>query len=355
MAFATSTFLGTTRLRTTSAHPKHVSTRPICAQPSANSNDIANSTSGLKNWVTPEPVSDTPPRAPLTVEGRSKIFSAFMATKTAPYPGTPGGAPRKDFGRTQNALNAASSPFFRIAAVEAMRGYGKGGDAREVVQPTRFTRRVDDYIADCARRQYIAKQNSSGVYSQSCTEGNVRGAAEESRVAALAARFRRRQRSSAASFADLFETRRRATALANGCNYEESLVRQYADAALATVVGSSEAIGACARYAAPESVAERYMADCVARAASARATRFGVYNVMCCDGTTKGAAEAKRVSTLATQYRQKQKSKVAKEGQKYEVAKYGMNNYGNMCSYENGLFKAYPAAAATMRPDFARY
>lgn len=306
-----------------------------------------------KNWIEPE-AQPSITKEPLKVQGRSKIFAAFMASKGAPYPGTKKSKESKDVGRVQNALNAASTPFFLQSAVDAMRGYKAGGDAREVVQRP-FQRNVDDYIANCVRRQYIAKQNASGVFGPSCTEGTVRGAAEDSRVAALAARFRRRQRPSAVSFADLFETRRRATVLAGGCNYEEMLVRRYADSALATVVGSSETIGACSRYIAPESVEEKYMAKCVERAASARSAASGVYTVMCCDGTTKGAAETKRVASLATAYRQKWRSGLAKEAYKYNVAKFARVNYSNMCSYEDALFEKYPAVAASMRPDYARY
>lgn len=224
-----------------------------------------------------------------------------------------------------------------------------GNDARSVFP------QADNYVAECARRQYIAVQNGSGVYSPACIEGTFAGAAEDSRVASLAAAFRRRQVNGVRAFADYFETRRLATALVNGCNYEESLVGRFPAAAAAIVLGISERDGTCVRYASPKSKAEEYMAASVQRAASARATPLGVYNVMCNDGTTKGAAEAKRVAGLATKYRNGFMSVLVKEQRRFNQSKFARSYFSNQCNYEDGLFSLYPAVAGSMRPDTARY
>lgn len=210
------------------------------------------------------------------------------------------------------------------------------------------TRAVDDYITACAQRQYIAAQNGSGVYSQSCTEGTVSGAAEASRVASLAVSFRRNQEAGVASFNKLYETRRMAFALANGCNYEEKLIGNYPEAARMTVVGTAEKFSVCSRYATPNSLAEKYMAECVERAKSASKCSGGVYASACGDGSVKGAAEEARIASLATAYRVNTMNPIAKEQKKFDQSKFARDYYSNGCNYEDELFAKFPAVAAGM-------
>lgn len=209
---------------------------------------------------------------------------------------------------------------------------------------------ADDYIAQCMKRQYVGL-TQSGVYNVTCTEGASSYAAEDARVAALAAEFRKRQVSTVTSFGDLFEARKIAYASAKMCGYEESLVKRFGKSAETFVIGASESMGACSRYAMPSSVEEKYMMDCVIRASSARATENGCYSVMCSDGTVSGAAESKRVRGLSVEFRNKQVSPIVSSQWKFNQSKAAF--YG--CEYEDGLFAKYPAVAAAMRPSYARY
>lgn len=304
-----------------------------------------------KQWITPEAKPE--PREPGVPTGRSSIFFNFMKSKTV----RDFGGPTKELkskGTVQDTLNVASTPFFLGFAKEYQAGYGSGGDARVKLHKP-FIRRVDEYIAECARRQYIAAQNNSGVYSPTCTESTVSGGAEEARVASLAASFRRRQVLGVQSYTDYYETRRFATALSNGCNYEENLVGRFPAAAAMTILGTLEKEGVCSRYATPLNKAESYMSECVERAASARATQYGVYGILCSDGTTKGAAESKRVSCLASKYRNGFMNPLVKIQIKYNQSKFARDYYSHGCSYEDRLFSNYSAVAASMRPTTARY
>lgn len=303
---------------------------------------------------TANPYKVSPPvaevaKTPGVPEGRSSLFMDYMKSSAKSYYGGPTKVAPVGVGpdAVSDTLSAASSPFFLLAAEEVMKGYGSMGNARVKIKKP-FERRVDSYIAACAKRQYIAAQNPSGVYGPSCTEGTVSGAAEESRRAALSAEFRRAQEGGGVSFAKYFETRRLATALANGCAYEESLIGRFPDSARMTIVGTAEKYNVCSRYAMPASDAESYMADCVARARSASATSGGVYSATCNDGNEKGAAEAARVARLATKYRVGTMGALKKEQMKYDQAKFARDYYSNMCSYENDLFTKYPATAAGM-------
>ncbi|CDF39768.1 unnamed protein product [Chondrus crispus] len=214
---------------------------------------------------------------------------------------------------------------------------------------------VDSYMAKCVTAQYKMTAAPYGVYTIKCTEGNVKQQAEESRSAALSAEFRMKQRSVKAKFGDYTETRRKAIIAAMGCTYEEKLVNLYPVAARAVVRGSSEAKGNCVRYAVSTSPAEEYMAASVDKQYKFRAVPYGVYDVLCCDGNTKTVPEYKRVAALATRFRAKQMSLLAKERAKYESAKYARDYYGHGCSYEENIFNSYAAVSSSMRPDSARY
>lgn len=320
----------------------------MAAQPEGRSKvyqSYIDSQNPLKKAV-PEPVVVTTPGVP---EGRSSRFMDYMKGSVKQYYGGKIAASPLTVGpnAVSSTLASASSPFFLINAQETMKGYGSMGNARKKIKKA-FDRRVDDYMSACAKRQYIAAQNPSGVYRPSCTEGTVSGAAEESRRAALSAEFRRTQEGGAASFAKFFETRRLATALAHGCGYEESLIGRFPDSARMTIIGTAEKFNVCSRYQSPASDAESYMADCVARARSAVSTSGGVYQPSCSDGNEKGAAEAARVAGLATKYRVDTMDPRKKIQMKYAQAKFARDFYSNGCDYENELFTKYPATAAGM-------
>lgn len=203
--------------------------------------------------------------------------------------------------------------------------------------------------------QYKMTAVPNGVYSVRCTEGTVKHQAEESRSAALSAEFRLKQRSRVQKFADYTETRRKAIIASYGCSYEEKLVDRFPVAARAVVRGASEAMGVCVRYAEGVTKEEKYMAGCVDKQSKFRSVPYGVYDVLCSDGNAKNVAEFKRVSAISAQFRAGQISAIAKEQLKYDTAKYARDYYSHGCTYEEKLYNKYPAVAASMRPDAARY
>jgi len=96
-------------------------------------------------------VVETTPGVP---EGRSAYFMTSMNDRTKKYYGGPTKVAPVAVGPAEvsSTLSTASSPFFRLAAEDVMKGYGSMGNAR-VKTKTPFERRVDDYIAACAKRQ----------------------------------------------------------------------------------------------------------------------------------------------------------------------------------------------------------
>ena len=215
--------------------------------------------------------------------------------------------------------------------------------------------RAEAYMVRCVTDQHKQSAAPSGVYALQCTKGTVSGQAEWSRVASLAADFRRNHRTTSRKYYDFFETRKLALLACNGCSYEEGLVSRNPLAAAAMVRGYSEAKGVCVRYAAASTPAERYMADCVDKQMKMRALPFGYYEATCDDGCCKGMAEYKRVSGLSAKFRATQYPAGFKEQSRYDAAKYARDNFGHGCNYEETYFNTYNAVAAAMRPTSARY
>lgn len=247
---------------------------------------------------------------------------------------------------SEAAIAAASTPYARLLTVSAFRSKSLGGDPE--ILCTRFVA-ADRYMAHTVTKQYKAAAVMTGVYSVRCTEGVVKGQAEEARNAALSMQFRMKQRSVVAKFADYVETRRKAIVACNGCFYEEALVSKYSASAKALVTGASEAKGTCSRYAVSMSDAERYMALSVDYQTRRKAVASGVYDVMCSDGNAKNVAEYKRVSSMAAKFRTRQLSTTAKEQLKYDASKYARKFFGHGCDYEERLFNKYPAVSMSMR------
>lgn len=258
-------------------------------------------------------------------EGKSKIWTSYA----------------KSIWTNVNPFNTQANPNINVP---------------EAMMTSANLRKADKYVADCVRKQYIAASNASGVFNAQCQEGSAKFAAEDARVAALAAEYRAGMVPASVAIGDIFEARRRAIVLGQGCGYEEKLVGLFKMAgANAVVTGSSEKSRACVRYADPSSVAEKYMTDSVSKQSNFRAVTGGLYGVLCCDATTSGAAEAKRVTGLAVEYRNGQRSLLQKEDAKRELARFAHENYAHMCTYEEDLFTKFPATAAAMRPNSARY
>lgn len=232
---------------------------------------------------------------------------------------------------------------------------GKGGDPDKDITKFSGPQAADKYMSQCIVKQYKAMATPFGEFTVQCTEGTVRGQAEESRNAALSASFRLKHRTSAQKYGDFYEMRRQAIIGAHGCTYEESLLGRFPVSARAYVTSSSEARLNCVRYSAGSSSAEAYMASCVDKQMKYRAAPTGVYDVMCTEGNAKGVAEFKRVSSLSAKFRAKQMSPIAKEQAKFNNAAYARTFFAHDCSYEEALFNKYPAVSASMRPSTARY
>jgi len=215
---------------------------------------------------------------------------------------------------------------------------------------------ADDYFAKSVVMQYKGMSCASGVYSVQCAEGSIGGAAEEKRIAALAAQFRERQMSPFQKASALFENRKRAIiAIDHDCDYEEKMMTTYPKLAAAFALGKAEAMRTCARYATPTSIEEEYMAVSVDNQMKARSCPGGVYSSSCQEGTYKGAAEWARVNGLATAFRTTQKTDLQATQERYDMAKFGRTQYGHGCSYEEALFETFPATAAAMRSKSYNY
>jgi hypothetical protein len=96
------------------------------------------------------------------------------------------------------------------------------------------------------------------------------------------------------------------------------------------------------------------MVSSVDRQYKALSSRWGTYDVMCTDGNTAGMAETKRVQSLASSFRTNQLPTGKKEQSKYDSRIYARSTF-RTCNYEEVLFQAYPAVAASMRPTSVRY
>lgn len=257
-------------------------------------------------------------------------------------------------GKSSVSIMAYATPYYSMQIKINAARFGKGGDPDSMINLPAFNT-ADAYMADCITKQYKTMAAPFGVYNIQCTEGTVRGQAEDSRTMALAAQFRMNHRTSAQKFGDFTETRRHAIIAANGCTYEEKLVDAYPRAARAFVRAGSEAKGVCVRYANGSSAAETYMADSIDKQYKFRSITNGVYDVLCNDGNVKSMAEYKRVQALSARFRANQLPMLAKTALKYEAAKYARAHYGHGCDYEEALFNDYSAVSCSMRPGSARY
>lgn len=247
---------------------------------------------------------------------------------------------------SEAAIAAASTPYARLLSVTALRSKRLGGDPDLLC--TRFVA-ADKYMANTVTLQYKAAAVATGIYSVRCTEGVIKGQAEEARNAALSMQFRMKQRSTVNKFADYVETRRKAIVACKGCSYEEALISKYPASARAMVTGASEAKATCSRYAVSMDDAERYMTSSVDNQLKRKAVATGVYDVICSDGNARNVAEYKRVSSLGAKFRIRQLSTVAKEQMKFDASKYAREFFGHGCDYEERLFNKYPAVSVSMR------
>lgn len=292
-----------------------------------------------------------PPPAP---SGTSAYYSAWIdSLKTKIIPFRAARDTETTIGMSVNAVLAQSTPYFNILAKAGSSSFGAGGDPETQIgfPPAQAS---DRYIAKCMTMQYKQSACPTGVYTTACTEGSTHGSADAARLAAVSAQFRMKQRSTAQKYGDFCESRRKGIILSHGCNYEESLVVNNIVSARTFVQGVSEKEGTCVRYAIGQSPEEKYMVQSVDMQYKALSAKWGTYDVMCADGNTAGMAETKRVQSLASRYRTNQMSAGKKAQSAYDSRKYARSVFRS-CSYEEEVFNNYPAVAASMRPQTARY
>lgn len=295
-----------------------------------------------------------PPPSPPSSSGMSAYYSAYvdsLKAKIIPFRGAK--ETETTAGMSVSAILAQSTPYFNILAKAGSPAFGAGGDPETQIgfEPDHVS---DRYIAKCMTKQYKQSACPTGVYTTACTEGSTHGSADAARLAAVSAMFRMKQRSTAQKYGDFCESRRKGIILAHGCSYEESLVVRNVVSARTFVLGVSEKEGTCVRYAAGQSVEEKYMVQSVDMQYKALSAKWGTYDVMCCDGNTAGMAETKRVQSLSARFRSNQMSAGKKAQSEYDSRRYARSMFRS-CSYEEEVFNKYPAVAASMRPQTARY
>lgn len=250
--------------------------------------------------------------------------------------------------RSQNVTSSVCSSF--------------GGDAIVSANRTRSTRTVvmniqtstleaaDAYMARNVTRQYKQFAASGGMYTVQCAEGSTPGSAYDLAVRTKSVRFRQRQASLSAQYADLYATRRAAIVGAAGCHHEETQFANNPVSAAAYVIGKAEAMRACNRYsgAFDVDIVDRYMAECVTRQYKALNVPSGVYQTSCCDGSVGGEADDSRVAAKSVEFKAGQFSVGAKAQARYNASLQAIA-LSRGCDYEDKQFSEYPMMAGSMR------
>ena len=209
-------------------------------------------------------------------------------------------------------------------------------------------------MAQSVLKQYLAKSNPTGEYGVQCTEGSVKFAAEAQRVRALNTRFRAQQARPALKYGRMYENRKNSIVGSHECSHEESQFADYRKVAETYNLAKSEALGACIRYATPETVEEAAMLRYMDIQQNNAANPSGVYNSSCNEGSCKGASEELRVAALNAAFRNGQKPTGQILQEKYEQKKAGYAACHG-CNYEESLVSSYPAIGAAFRPKYYGY
>lgn len=294
----------------------------------------------------------TPPEVPPPVPSQpSKQWLSYRESLKEKFNPFRRKKPKKQLSYSESALAVSSTPFFLIQGKISTFPSFKGDPDTTILR--NYMQQADRYMAQCITMQYKMTAAPFGVYNVQCTEGTIRGQAEQARNMALSTTFRMKQRAVSRKFADYTETRRKALIGAHGCHYEEKLLSKFPISARAYVRAGAEAKSTCTRYTNGTTAAESYMAASVDKQNMSRLVPTGVYGVTCNDGNTKQVAEYKRVQALAAKFRANQQPKIVKENIKFESAKFARDYFGAMCSYEENLFNSFPAMAASMRPNIS--
>lgn len=212
--------------------------------------------------------------------------------------------------------------------------------------------KYDEYCAKGMMQVFKRSAVPYGYYTTKCQEGTISGQAQAKRVFNRTLAFKQAQKPINIRLKELYETRRCAFIMANGCDREEQQFKSMPMSAATFMAGKAEATGTCYRLVTPNSIAEDYCASGVRMQLKAKANKSGVYALgYCAEGTSSGEAEMLRVASLAAEYRTLQQSPSTTTRQQYESSRTAVKLYAQGCGHEQEQLYKWPAVAAA----FCRY
>ncbi len=212
--------------------------------------------------------------------------------------------------------------------------------------------KYDEYCAKGMLQVFKRSAVPYGVYTTACTEGTTKGMAHDKRVFNRTLAFKQAQKPVKMRLTEMYEARRCAFIMANGCHREEQQFKNMPMSAATYLAAKSEASGACYRTVTPGSVAEDYMSSGIRMQLKAKGNPYGVYTVgVCAEGFAKGDAEMLRVAALSAEYRAMQQSPAKVTGSAYEASRTAIKLYAQNCHHEQEQLCKWPATAAA----FCRY
>lgn len=216
----------------------------------------------------------------------------------------------------------------------------------------KIMRKYDEYCAKGMVQVYKRSAVPYGYYTTACAEGTVGGMAQDKRVFNRTLAFKQAQKPINVRLNELYETRRAAFVMANGCHREEQQFSSMPMSAATYMAAKAEAMGTCYRQVTPNSVAEDYISSGIRLQLNAKANKSGVYALgYCAEGFAKGDAEMLRVASLASEFRALQMSPSAVTRAQYESSRTAVKLYAKGCNHEEGQLYKWPACAAA----FCRY
>lgn len=134
-----------------------------------------------------------------TSSGPSAYWSSFQDLMRAKLSNYHDAEKEQTLDDIRTAQIAMTMPYMRERIKALSKVFGKGGNPDAMLN-TPPMRKGDAYMAECTKKQYKMTDAPFGVYNIQCTEGTVRGQAEEGRNLALSTSFRLVQRSTSQKF-----------------------------------------------------------------------------------------------------------------------------------------------------------
>lgn len=142
--------------------------------------------------------------------------------------------------------------------------------------------KYDEYCAKGMMQVFKRSAVPYGYYTTACTEGTTKGMAFDKRVFNRTLAFKQSQKPIKMRMTEMYETRRCAFIMANGCHREEQQFKNMPMSAATFMAGKSEATGACYRSVLPSSTAEDYMSSGIRMQLKAKGNPYGVYTIGGC-------------------------------------------------------------------------